>query len=196
VHLALFVTPQVLLFADTATRAWLGPAFAGAGAIIRLTVFPVAFYMCSVMLRSSLDAAAVRAYNSRNRLYGVAVSVALGALLLTLHIGEPIRAIAIAFSAGLITVGATTFMTARRLYDIPSSAWTSGVALLLAAVAAGIGAAFRFLVIGSHTTLLGLAVLVVLELALLAAFVVGLARSGIAWPEEMRARLGRAQPKS
>jgi O-antigen/teichoic acid export membrane protein len=189
VHLALFVTPQTLLFADVAARAWLGSSFAQAGPIIRLTVFPVAFYMCSIILRSPLDAAAVTAYNSRNRLYGVAVSVVTGAVLLTFEVVNHIDAVAISFSAGLLSVGVLTFLRARAIYEIPSSAWASGTALLLAAVSAGLGSVMRFFVIGSHASLAGLAFVGVLELALAVGFLFGLARSGVSWPGEFGARL-------
>jgi hypothetical protein len=175
VHLALFVTPQTLLFADVAARAWLGSSFAQAGPIIRLTVFPVAFYMCSIILRSPL--------------YGVAVSVVTGAVLLTFEVVNHIDAVAISFSAGLLSVGVLTFLRARAIYEIPSSAWASGTALLLAAVSAGLGSVMRFFVIGSHASLAGLAFVGVLELALAVGFLFGLARSGVSWPGEFGARL-------
>jgi O-antigen/teichoic acid export membrane protein len=191
VHLALFATPQILLFADVAARGWLGPSFDEAGPIIRLTVFPVAFYICSIVLRSPLDAVAVTAYNSRNRLAGLAVAVVTGTLLLSLGVGDSIEAVALGFSSGLLAVGVLTFLTTRRIYAIPRSAWASWTALLLGVVTAAIGAAVRFLVVGSHASLPALALVVVLEGLLATGFVVGLARSGVEWPAEFRARLLR-----
>jgi O-antigen/teichoic acid export membrane protein len=195
VHLALFATPQILLFADVAVRAWLGPSFAQAGSVIRLTVFPVAFYICSIILRSPLDAASVTAYNSRNRLWGLAVAATMGAILLTLGVGDPIDSIALSFAAALTSVGVLTFLTARRIYDIPSSAWASPTALVLAAASAGVAAFVRLVVVGSHASLPGLVLVLFLELGLAAGFVLGLDRSGVEWPAELRRRLGRrAEP--
>jgi O-antigen/teichoic acid export membrane protein len=193
VHLALFVTPQIVLFADLAVRAWLGPSFAGAGSVIRLTVFPAAFYICSIVLRSSLDAASVTAYYSRNRLWGLALAAAMGTILLTLGIGDPIDSIAISFASALTLVGVLTFQAARRIYDIPNSAWASPTALVLAAAAAAAGAFIRFVVVGPHGTLPlgGILLVLILELGFAAAFVIGLERSGAEWPAELRRRLGR-----
>lgn len=193
VHLALFATPQILLFADIAVRAWLGPTFADAGSVIRLTVFPTAFYICSIILRSPLDAASVTAYNSRNRLWGLVVAASMGTILLTLDVLRPIDSIALSFAAALTSVGVLTFLTARRMYAIPTSAWASPAALALAAGTAAAGAFVRFGVIGAHGTLPlgGMLLVLILELGLAAAFVVGLDRSGVEWPAELRARLGR-----
>ena len=191
IHIALFATPQILLFGDVAVRAWLGPSFNHAGGIVRLTLFPVAAYICSVVLRSTLDAATVRAYNSRNRLWGLVLAVAIGAVLLGTGVGTRIEAISLAFSSGVLATGVLTFLTTRRLYEVPSSAWASGTALALAAGSAAIGAGVRFLVIGSHASLSVLVLVLVLEAGLATAFVVGLLRAGLSWPAEFQHRLLR-----
>ena len=54
-HLAVFTTPQLLLFADIAVRAWLGHRFDAAAPVIRLTVLPTAAYLFYLILRSTLD---------------------------------------------------------------------------------------------------------------------------------------------
>ena len=71
-----FITPQLVGFGDVAARAWLGPAFAGSSTIIRTVTASTGAYLLYILLRSPLDAVAVRAYNTRNTLPAWRSSVA------------------------------------------------------------------------------------------------------------------------
>ena len=62
-----------MIFADIGVSIWLGPTFDDAGAVVRVVVTPAALYAGYLMLRNTLDAAAVRSYNSRNNLIALAV---------------------------------------------------------------------------------------------------------------------------
>jgi O-antigen/teichoic acid export membrane protein len=192
-HLALFATPQVLLFADVAAKAWLGPSFADAGSVIRLTVVGVPLYISYLILRAPLDAAAVTSYNSRNTLYALLAAAATATVMLGAAIVSPIDAVALSFSVGIV-VGGLTFLSARSLFDIPRSAYASIVAVVLAGVAAAIGALVKAVLVGPNATLLDLLLIAALEIGLLALFVVGLARNGVSWPPALWDRLLRKTP--
>lgn len=66
IELAAFVCPQMIVFADVIVRNWVGAQFLGGIAIIRITILAVPFYLVYAGLRGVIDAAAVRAYNTRN----------------------------------------------------------------------------------------------------------------------------------
>ena len=67
-HVALFLSLQAVLFADIAVSLWLGPEFDDAASVVRVTVSPAALFVVYIMLRATLDAVAVKSYNSRNNL--------------------------------------------------------------------------------------------------------------------------------
>jgi O-antigen/teichoic acid export membrane protein len=192
-HIAMFVTPQLLLFADVAVRAWLGPDFDKASGVIRITVFPIALYVFVLVLRSALDAAAVKAYNSRNSAIALAVAATAAAISLGLDIGRPIMAIAASFALGIITLGALTLGSVHALYRIGTSEYAIRVSLALSAAGAGAGALVRVFVVGSDTTLPSILAVAALELCLAALYVLGLTKAGVKWPATIRDRmLGRA----
>src|SRR5207253_5050143 len=63
--------------------AWLGHRFDAAAPVIRLTVLPTAAYLFYLILRSTLDAAAVKGYNSRNNV----IALASAAIAVTAFLG-------------------------------------------------------------------------------------------------------------
>ena len=187
-HIAIFVTPQLVLFADVAVRSWLGPDFEDGGAVIRITVLPVAMYVFYLVLRSALDAAAVRAYNSRNNLFAVLAAAVAAALALGLDIGEPVEAIAASFAVGITVLGLLTLASIESLFGVRGTGFRLPVAVGLSAAGAAIAAAVRFGLTGDDPPLGALAGVVVLELALGAAFLAVLSRAGVTWPAAIRDR--------
>ena len=188
-HLAIFMTPQLGLFADVAARSWLGPDFEEAGTVIRITVLPVALYVFFLVLRSSLDAAAVRAYNARNMMVAVAGAATAVTLALALDVGDPVEAIAACFALGLTTLGLLTLRSVDSLFGIRGSRRSVPVAIALSAATAAVAAAVRFGVTGADPPLGALLGVLVLELALGAVYVLGLVRAGVSWPAAIRERL-------
>ncbi|MEA2399562.1 MAG: hypothetical protein QOK25_3118 [Thermoleophilaceae bacterium] len=190
-HIAIFATPQLLLFADVAARAWLGPDFAGAGPVIRVMIFPVAFFIFYSLLHISLDAAAVKSYNSRNRLIASLAAVSAAALLLSLGIGRPIMAVAEAFALGVFVLGLLTLVSVSSVIGIGRSEYLlrASIPLGLAAAAAGFGV--RAAIEGSTFSIPVLLLVVAAEVVLLALYVAGLVRAGATWPAELRSRLLR-----
>jgi O-antigen/teichoic acid export membrane protein len=188
-HVAIFVTPQLLLFADVALRAWLGPAFEGAGPVIRITVAPVALYIFYLILRSALDAAAVKSYNSRNNLIAVVVAAAAVGVSLGLDLTGPVKAIAASFAIGLVCLGALTLASVHALFHIGTSEYALRAAFGLSVAATGAGVLGRLAGLGSDTSLLSLVAVLVLEACLAAAYLFGLTRAGITWPSDIRRML-------
>jgi O-antigen/teichoic acid export membrane protein len=192
-HLAIFLTPQLLLFADVAIRAWLGPDFEDGGRVIRITVLPVAMYVFYLVLRSALDAAAVTAYNSRNNAIAVVAAAAAVGLGLGFDVGDPVEAIAASFAVGIVCLGILTLASINSLFGIRDTNYALPVTLALSGAAAAVAALARFAVVGDEPPLGALVGVGVLELALGAVYLAGLNRAGVTWPAAIRERFrGRA----
>jgi O-antigen/teichoic acid export membrane protein len=190
-HISLFVTPQLVLFADVATRVWLGSDFDEAGPIIRITTLPLVLFMVHLLLRTSLDAVSIKAYNSRNNVIALAVLAGASAILLTSTAGAPLTAVAWSFALGLLSLGALTFATVQRLFRVPVATFALRASLPLAAAMAGTGFVVRETIVGSDSSALLLLLIALMELLLAAAYVAGLMRAGVSWPSELRTRLLR-----
>lgn len=190
-HMAIFATPQMLLFADVAVRGWLGPDFEDAAPVVRITVFPVAMYIFYLVLRSALDAAAVKAYNSRNNMIALAVASVAAAVSLALDVGDPVTAIAASFALGILCLGVLTLASVHSLYGLGTSDYALRTAALLSLGATAVGLALRLTVVPYDASLPTLAAVIVLEGGLVALYLVGLVRSGVSWPTDIRDRIVR-----
>jgi O-antigen/teichoic acid export membrane protein len=189
-HSSLFVTPALVLFADIAARAWLGSGFADAGPIIRITTLPLVLFMVHLILRTSLDAVAVKSYNSRNEVIALAAFAVAATVLLATHATDPLTSVAWSLAIGLLTLGALTFATVQRLFGVAVSNFALPVALPLAAASAALGYTARS-AIGSEASLRSVLLIVLVELVLASAYVLALVRAGVSWPAEFRTRLLR-----
>lgn len=183
--LAVFVSLQAILFAKIAVVAWLGPEFEGAGAVVTVTVAPAALYVVYLMLRSTLDAVAVKSYNSRNNIAALLAFVAVAAVLLLFDIGEPVMAVAWAFAAGLTTQGALTFATVHRIFSVRLTDYGVQYVLPLGLATGAIGLAVRPAIESSGSPLL---LIIGLQLALGAAYFAAIAMSPLRWPRLLAER--------
>jgi O-antigen/teichoic acid export membrane protein len=179
-HISVFVTPQLLLFADDAVRAWLGPEFDQAGRVIRIVVLSAGIYVFNIVLRSALDAAAVTAYNARNNMMALAVATVAAVTSLGGGLGRPLECIAWSFTIGVACLGTLTLVSVVRVFGLVVAELALPLSLALAADST---------VIGDGASAADLGLIAVLELALAAGYVAGLVRSGVAWPGVLRARL-------
>lgn len=66
IDLSVLMCLQLVVFADVILKAWVGPSFLGGIRIIQITILAVPFYLVYAGLRSVIDAAAVKAYNTWN----------------------------------------------------------------------------------------------------------------------------------
>jgi O-antigen/teichoic acid export membrane protein len=189
IHIAAFATVQLVLFADIALRAWLGPAFDEAGTIIAITVCPAGVYVLNVILRSALDAAAVTAYNARNNVIALAVAGVCVTVSLATDLAAPLNCIAWSFAIGVMCFGLFTLVSVHRLFRLRVADYELLPALGLALLTAVLAVPVRSLVIGDDTSLGSIAVILGLELVLATVYVGGLVRAGVGWPRAVRAQL-------
>jgi hypothetical protein len=150
-----------------------------------LAAGPFVFYLA---MRSSLDAVAVRSYNTRSNIAGLATFGAIAAAGLLTDVVEPAFAVAWAFAGGVLVQGAMTFVFVQRRFAVPVADYALLPALALAAVTGAIALAVRPLVESAAPLLL----LAVAEIALAALFFGGLAVAGVRWTRALReGSLGR-----
>lgn len=190
VHAALFLTPQVLIYADVAVVTWLGPGFEDAGPVVRVTVVPAALYVVYMMLRSALDAAAVKSYNSRNSMIGLLVFGIVAAAGLQFDLARPVMAIAWAFAAGLTVQGVLTLVTVHRLFEVERAAYALHIAVPAATMTGGLGLAARHFIVDAEASLAWLAAT---ELVLGTLFLAALVYWRVRWPRLLAARLFERQ---
>jgi len=186
VHMALFVSLQTVLYADIAVRAWLGPGFDGAGAVVRVTVAPAAAFAVYLMLRSVLDAVAVTSYNSRSNLVAVAVFGLTACVSLGLDLGRPVMCVAWSFALGVATQGALTLATVHRMFGLRIADYGLRMAVPAALAAGVVGAALRPSIDGSSAEL---PLLVALQLVLATAFVGSQFAAGAGWTRLVSERM-------
>jgi O-antigen/teichoic acid export membrane protein len=189
-HVALFLSLQAVLFADIAVSLWLGPEFDDAASVVRVTVSPAALFVVYIMLRATLDAVAVKSYNSRNNLIAFAVLAVVAAVMLGLDVARPVMCVAWAFAAGVATQGILTFLTVHHLFGLKSGGYDLALALPLAALTAALGLAARPLIDDSSAALV---LLLVLELALAAIFFGVLFWRRAPWTQMLANQLFRRQ---
>jgi O-antigen/teichoic acid export membrane protein len=187
-HVALFLSLQAVLYGDIAVSIWLGSDFDDAASIVRVTVAPAALFVVYIMLRSTLDAVAVKSYNSRNNLIAFAVLAAVAALMLGLDVARPAMCVAWAFAAGVATQGLLTFLTVHRLFDLRAAGYDLALAVPLALLTAALGLAARPLIEDSPARLV---LLLGLELVLTAIFFGALFRRRVAWTRMLSERFLR-----
>jgi O-antigen/teichoic acid export membrane protein len=180
VLVGVFITPQLVGFGDIAARAWLGPAFADSSTIVRTVTASTGAYLLYILLRSPLDAVAIRAYNTRNTLLAVAVfglvcgvGVALG--------GGP-EAVAAGFSAGLAALGLLSLATAHQLFGFRVRDLQLGRCLLAIVPVIAIVVVVRAQMDIATAGMATLVMIALLEPALLALYVLALHRSGARVP--------------
>lgn len=113
----IFATVQLFIFGDTLIEYWLGSEFLGATAVIRITSVSLAFYAFHVAMRSILDATRIKPVNAINLFISLAVfSLVAGAFLLLIRSPSPIIGLSVAFTSGLICLGALTYYSVRKIY--------------------------------------------------------------------------------
>lgn len=188
-HIAIFVTPQLVLFADVAVRAWLGSEFDEAGTIIAITVFPAGVYVLNVVLRSALDAAAVTAYNARNNLVSLVVAATAVSVSLAGDLAAPLNCIAWSLALGVMCLGLLTLRSVNRVYGLRVTDLSLPLALALGAVAAVAASLVHESLIGDDASLGALGVIAALELSLGGLYLAALMKAGVEWPRRLRDQL-------
>jgi len=119
IDLSVFTCLQMVIFSDVIVRVWVGPRFLEGIHIIQIVIVAVPFYFVYAGLRSVIDAAAVKAYNTRN------IAISGGIFLLSLPIIKlcvpPVyllEALAASGVLGLAVLTVCTLRTIRHLLGI------------------------------------------------------------------------------
>lgn len=136
-ELSVFTCLQMVVFSDVIVKAWVGPGFLGGIRIIQITILAVPFYFVHAGLRSVIDAAAVKAYNTRN------IVIAGGVFLLSIPLvklyvpaDHLLDGLAASGVLGLAVLALCTLRTVQHLIGI-NLEWSQIVPGLCVAVVFG-----------------------------------------------------------
>ncbi len=192
VGVGLFALGQMVLFADLAVRYWLGPRFIGAAAIVRVICLSVPLFAYYLALRSALDAAAVRSYNSASNIAALLAFAIFAALTLSLHLIDPALALAWAYSVGIMVRGLMTFFYVHRLFHLRATGYRLQVVIPVVLATVAVGLLARPVIRGSSA---GLLLLCLLQLCLFVGFFGALFWLRIPWTRQLAEKvpwIGRA----
>lgn len=119
IELSVFICLQMVVFSDVIVRGWVGSGFLGGIRIMQITILAVPFYFVYAGLRSVIDAAAVKAYNTRNII--ISGSVFLLSIALIKICAPPrhlLAGLAVSGVIGLAVLAYCTLRTAQHLIHI------------------------------------------------------------------------------
>ncbi len=176
IDISAFLTIQVLVFADTLVRVWIGPSATNDVTVIRLVLIGVPFYLFYTGLRSVIDAGSIR---PRNAINTIASLTALG-LMISLSLRMVPRAFLV-HAIGLslvISLAILAFLTAASLSALYAVRlkWKESIIPICSALAFGAVAFACRHWFGVHGFALG-----TLELLFGSAFLFACFRSGVPW---------------
>lgn len=184
-HVAIFAAIQLFVMAELALRLWLGPNFADAGALVRVTLLAAGPFIFYLSMRSSLDAVAVRSYNTRSNLAGLMAFILVASILLAVDGIQSAFAVAWAFAAGVCVQGFSTLAYVQRAFRVSLSAYAIVPALGLGLAAGAAAWLVRPVIEDAPAPLV---LLIGAELLLAAGFFGGLGAARVEWIALLRAR--------
>lgn len=191
-HLGLFVTCQVLIWADLIVAIWLGDQYRVAVPIMRLLLIAVTPYLAYTLLRSIVDAVEERAVNTRNLLIALGVNLFVSILLAQSPIG--VLGIAVGTATGFIVLGASTLIYLRKENWIGKPRLLVVQCMSLNLTALVIAWGMKLLFDGSVSSILGQALLVFcVEIVLFLSYLYALLRLKAGWIEQVAIRVLRRQ---
>jgi O-antigen/teichoic acid export membrane protein len=149
VELSLFIGLQLIVFCDVIVRAWVGSSFLEGIRVIQTVILGVPFYFVYAGLRNIIDAARVKAYNTKN------VHIAAGAFLLSVVLvrvfvpdAHLLEGLAAAGVLGLAVLACCTLWTVGHLFEI-SVNWLRllpgiGIGILFGGLSSSLHSWFRY----------------------------------------------------
>jgi O-antigen/teichoic acid export membrane protein len=184
VHIGLYATLHLWLWAPELVRLWLGDRYEGAIPAVRYVVLGILPYLLFVTLRSVLDALEERAVNATNLYIAIGVT-AVAAILL----GRRFEAegLALATSVGLTVLGILTVRALRRTCAFPLQPVLVRNVVLVNAVLAAVAVVARLA--GQRTGVPALVNGVVVEAILVTAYGAALWQLDARWMRELRRRV-------
>jgi O-antigen/teichoic acid export membrane protein len=152
-EISIFLSLQLIVFADIILRIWVGSGFHSAVPIVRILAVGVPFVFFPVALRSVIDAVSVKASNAHNLIISLAAMLVFIAISVTI-VPRPFLLVALSISTvlTLALLAALTAATVRRLCQV-KPAWRSFAESLVANLLLFAVAAAMRGVIGAGTSL-------------------------------------------
>jgi O-antigen/teichoic acid export membrane protein len=173
-----FACLQLIVFTDVIISAWVGPSYLAGLQVIRIVIIAVPFYSIHAGLRAAIDAAAVKAYNTRNALISLGTFLVLAVLsAIVLPHEHLLEGLAGSSVIGLLVLAACGFETLRRLTQINLN-WAQIVLSLGVATILGMLSYFMHHSLHYRPGLIGLGVF---EMMLSALYLVVLHVLGCRW---------------
>jgi O-antigen/teichoic acid export membrane protein len=187
VHLGVFAALQLMLWADVLVLGWLGPQYAPAIPIVRITLLAILPFLGYSMLRTIIDGVEVRAVNTLN--VSVALAVTAGGCWAATHLGFGLNGLAVGTTLGFYTLGLLTVRYLWRRFRLTFSGLLLPHTLVLNAllIAAGFAASRHMVAVANPQARLGLAALAVAGSAIV--YLGALRRLHAGWILELEKRL-------
>jgi len=186
-HLGLFATAALWIWAPDALILWLGPAYAEATSTLRIVAISFTPFLGYTMLYSIIDGLDERAINTRHLLPALATATLVGLSLGWSRLG--VLGLAVGTTAGLALLGLLSVGYLIRRVGLNLRRLDITTALVLNGAAGALASALRAS-ITNHVRVGPLLVLgVVAELALFATYVYVLYRRRTPWVQEIKRRV-------
>jgi O-antigen/teichoic acid export membrane protein len=163
-HLSFFTMVIAMVFADVGLRIWLGKDFENGAWTVRILLLGVPFYAYISSISSSIDAAHVKAHNSRNVIVSLACYFVLAGIAVRVAPRQYLSpGIALAWSATLVILAGFTARSAHHLLRTKLPLRKSFTGILATLALGGVGILFRRFSHLQGNTMIVVGVIVVLS---------------------------------
>ena len=116
---SVFASLQMLVFAGPIVGIWVGAGFAPATRVVQIFILAVPFYFVYAGLRSVVDAAALKAHNTRNILISLAVFfLGVGTMRFPVVRDHLLEAVALSVVMAMCVLSLLTLRTIRQLLEV------------------------------------------------------------------------------
>lgn len=181
VDLSLFLTIQLIIFADVLLRAWIGSNPAEGISVVRILLLGTPFYLFYTALRSTVDAGSIRALNSRNVMVSLVTLLLLMALdTILVRQDLLLHALAASSTVAFALLADLTRLSLVKLYGVRVLWKESIVPIVCTTVAGAISLTYH------NAGNVSLAPLIGLELSFGFAFLAVCLCSGVRWAQLLR----------
>ena len=192
-HLGIFMTLHMVLWSDQIVFLLLGREYEAVIPLMRVILIALVPYLAYVFLRSIIDAIEKKAINTRNLILSFLVTLLADFVFIRLGLG--ITGLALGTSLGLICLGCLTHYYLWRTYSLSQDAWHLKASLIINLVLIIAGLIMK-LWISRYFQNQVIFWALILESALLAAYIGILWKLRIPWMIELQKRIFQQQVTS
>ncbi|MEW6556120.1 MAG: lipopolysaccharide biosynthesis protein [Elusimicrobiota bacterium] len=127
-HLSIFVSIQLIIFADFIVKYWLGADFLDAVPVLRSIFVSIMFFVFYIGMRNILDAVAIKPLNTINLFVSLGIFLLSTPMLLCIFkFFVPIVNLGIAFSFSVICLGILTYFPIIKINQEVQKKWTNNL---------------------------------------------------------------------